>query len=251
MSDRNIFRPPVRQEVDEELSFHVEMRVRELVASGLTVEEARAQAVRRFGDIEEVRAACRNLGEERDRRARRGAWVAEVWQDVRYGVRMLRRSPAYTAVAVLTLALGIGATTAIFSMVHAVLLRSQPFPEAERVVVPRSVDIESGDEWNVTYADYEDWLQDAVFEHVGVFWAVTLNATGAAQPERLDAAQVSAGFLEAVGATPSHGRSFASEEYEVGQPRLAVLSAAWRLACSAVRRRPWMRSWTSPVAPHA
>jgi putative ABC transport system permease protein len=225
MRDHNIFRPPVRQEVDEELSFHVEMRVRELVASGLTVEEARAQAVQRFGDIEEVRAACRSLGEERDRRVRRGTWLLELWQDVRYGVRMLRRSPGYTTVAALTLALGIGATTAIFSMVHAVLLRSQPFPDADRVVVPESVNLESGDRWSITYADFEDWREHSVFEHVAVFQTLTVNVTGAVQPERLGAALVSLEFFEALGTLPAQGRAFAPEEHEVGQPRLAMVSA--------------------------
>ena len=225
MSDRNIFRPPVRQEVDEELSFHVEMRVRELVASGLTVEEARAQAVERFGDIEEVRAACRKLGEERDRGVRRGTWLSELWQDVRYGVRMLRRSPGYTTIAVLTLALGIGATTAIFSMVHAVLLRSQPFPDAERLVVPQTMDLDTGDRWSITYGDFEDWREHSVFDHVAVISPFAVNVTGAAQPERLGAAQVSSEFFEALGALPVQGRAFAPEEYEVGQPRLAVVSA--------------------------
>jgi predicted permease len=225
MSDHNIFRPPVREEVDEELSFHVEMRVRELVASGLTVDEARAQAIDRFGDIEEVRAACRKLGEERDRRVRRGTWLSELWQDVRYGVRMLQRSPGYTAIAALTLALGIGATTAIFSMVHAVLLRSQPFPNADRLVVPQSLVLETGDRWSITYADFEDWRAHSVFERVAVFQTWTANVTGAAQPERLGAAQVSSEFFEALGALPVQGRAFAPEEYEVGQPLLAVVSA--------------------------
>ena len=226
MSERRIFRPPVQEEVDEEFSFHVEMRVRELVASGLSVAEARAEAVRRFGDIEEVRTACRRLGEERDRRERRSTWLRELWQDVLYGLRMLRRSPGYTTVAAITLALGIGATTAIFSMVHAVLLRSQPFPEAERVVVPVKLDLETGDiGGSVTYADYEDWRADSVFEHVAVLQTWTLNVTGAAQPERLGAAQVSPGFFEALRALPTHGRAFAPEEYELGQPRVAVVSA--------------------------
>jgi predicted permease len=215
----------VREEVDEELSFHVEMRVRELVASGLTVDEARAQAIDRFGDIEEVRAACRKLGEERDRRVRRGTWLSELWQDVRYGVRMLQRSPGYTAIAALTLALGIGATTAIFSMVHAVLLRSQPFPNADRLVVPQSLVLETGDRWSITYADFEDWRAHSVFERVAVFQTWTANVTGAAQPERLGAAQVSSEFFEALGALPVQGRAFAPEEYEVGQPLLAVVSA--------------------------
>ena len=97
--ERSILRPTVREEVEEELSFHLEMRVRELVAGGMSEAAARAQALRTFGDLAGVQAECRRLGERRERGRRRSELVAELWQDLRFGVRHLRRAPTFAAIA--------------------------------------------------------------------------------------------------------------------------------------------------------
>src|SRR4051812_38693545 len=107
------FKPRVDDEVNDELAFHVEMRTRELVARGLSREAARAAAVARFGDIGSVNAECRDIGNQREREMNRREYLSELVHDARFAVRQLARTPMFTVVAVLTLALGVGATTAI------------------------------------------------------------------------------------------------------------------------------------------
>src|SRR5689334_21751848 len=129
-----IWKASVADEVDAELAFHVEMRTREYIARGLDPELARATAIGRFGDLQRINATCRRIGEGRERDMRRAEWIHELAQDARYAVRQLGRMPGFTLVAALTLAIGIGATTAIFSVVHAVVLQPLPFPEPEQLV---------------------------------------------------------------------------------------------------------------------
>ena len=117
------WRRSVADQVDEELDFHLAMVTRELVERGQSEPEARAEALRRFGDLAQVGARCRRLGLEHERNVRRAEYLSELRQDVRLALRHLQRAPAFTAVAVLTLVLAIGANTAIFSAVSAVLLR--------------------------------------------------------------------------------------------------------------------------------
>ena len=126
---------PLDQEVDEELAFHIEMRTRELVGRGLAPKDAREIAIRRLGDVATVKRACVKLGRKRDREMRLTRWLEEFRSDATFAVRQLRRAPAFACVAVMTLALGIGANSAMFALVDATLLRPLPFPEPERLVM--------------------------------------------------------------------------------------------------------------------
>src|SRR5689334_12426470 len=127
-------RSHVRREIDDEFQFHLEMRVAELVARGMTPEAARAEALRRFGDMSDAREYCRHMDERSMHEQQRRDWFAELGSDIQFAVRQMRRSPAFTALAVVTLALGIGATTAIFSVVNGLLLDPIPYPDGDRIV---------------------------------------------------------------------------------------------------------------------
>ncbi|MBX6332834.1 MAG: ABC transporter permease [Gemmatimonadaceae bacterium] len=221
---RWVLRPRVRDEVSEELAFHVEMRTRELVRGGMDEAAARAAAVRRFGDLSGVASERRRLAEEGEREMRRTEYLSELGSDLRYGARQLRRAPGFAAVAILTLGLGIGATTAIFSVVRGVLLRPLPYPAAEQLVVPRSVDLESGNQWNVTYADYQDWRSAGVFSHVALYQPIEVNLGGDGPPERIEGVRVTEDFFATLGIAPTLGRTLRPDEFVIGAPRRAVIS---------------------------
>ncbi|HEV8238319.1 MAG TPA: ABC transporter permease [Thermoanaerobaculia bacterium] len=222
--ERPILGPTVPEEVEEELHFHLAMRARDLMDEGMSEEQARAEALRRFGDLSNVRAACRRLGEERERDRRRVELLAELRQDLIFGWRQLRRSPGFTAIATITLALGIGATTAVFGIVDAVLLRPLPFPAAERLVAPQSHNLKTGESSTITYADYRDWRTAGVFADVAAYWEIHVNVGGGERPERLKAVQATDGFLSTLGVAPTLGRRLRPEEHLAGSPRRALIS---------------------------
>src|SRR6478672_2802581 len=124
--------------VEEEFAFHLDMRAGELIAAGMEPEAARAEARRQFGDLDEARRYCKEQDDQREKQTMRSELMSELTQDATYAVRTLRRSPGFTLVAALTLAIGIGANTAIFSVVRGILLRPLPFADPSHLVMVAS-----------------------------------------------------------------------------------------------------------------
>jgi putative ABC transport system permease protein len=143
--------------------------------------------------------------------------------------RSLRKSPSFTLAAVLTLALGISSTTAIFSVVQSVLLKPLPFPTAERIVVPQSKKISTDGAWSITYADFMDWRDAHVFDKVALIQFTQMDLTGGADPVRLSAVAVSPQFFDALRAEPAKGRLLQPADYPVDASRAVVISdRLWR-----------------------
>jgi putative ABC transport system permease protein len=219
-----IWKASAQDEVDAELAFHVEMRTRELIASGVHPDTARRQAIARFGDLGHVSDTCKTIADQRDRDMRRIEYFSELTQDVRFSLRQLAQNRAFTFVAVLTLALGIGATTAIFSAVRAVVLRPFGYAEPERVMIV-------GESWganpmaNVSAGNYVDWqAQSRSFEHLAAIQYASVNLNDGDTPERVFGALATWNFFAAFGARPALGRTFAAEEDQPGRDRVVVLS---------------------------
>jgi putative ABC transport system permease protein len=163
-----IWRDTVAEQVDAELGFHLDMLTRELVESGMSAEAARVEARRRFGNLDAVNAQCRRLGLERERAERRTEYLDEFRQDVTHALRQLRRAPAFTAVSLLTLVLAIGANTAIFSAVSAVLLRPLPYPNADRLTVLWAR-APGQDQLLIAYPDLQAWRErNRTFADIGL-----------------------------------------------------------------------------------
>ena len=157
-----------------------------------------------------------------------GGVIPQLAQDVRYGLRLLRKSPGFTAVTVLTLAVGIGASTALFSVVDCLLIRPFPYPDSERLVVVWSRPARGGIA-NISPANFLDFRdQNHVFDHMGAGSQAEFNVSIQGVAERLTGLRVSADFFETLGVKPGFGRSFAAGDDRPGAPRVAILShGAW------------------------
>jgi putative ABC transport system permease protein len=225
-----LWRDPIADQVDAELDFHLEMLTRELIERGLSPDAARTEARLRFGDRAAVNAACRKIGLGHERDQRRTEFLAELRQDAVHALRQLRRAPAFTAVALLTLILAIAANTAIYSAVSAVLLRPLPYPDAGRLVVLWA---STGDQDRnlVSYPDLQEWrARNRTFADIGLARSQSVNYTGADRPDRLIGSFVTANTLRLLGVHAAVGRLFADDETAEGTgARVAVLSnAAWQ-----------------------
>jgi putative ABC transport system permease protein len=213
---RFLLRRKPRLEVDEELRFHLEQQIEANIAAGMSPEEARRQAAIAFGSIERAREECR---EERP-----GYWAETFLQDIRYALRGFRRNPTFTLTIVLTLMLGIGATTAVFSVVDRILFRSLPYGHADRLVsVGLTAPIIPGE--FMLGGSYYEWQ-----DHQKPFEALT-SETGVnpcdlteEKPARLNCASVQANFLPTLGLSPALGRNFTREEDRPNAPRVALIS---------------------------
>jgi putative ABC transport system permease protein len=220
-------RRAIPDDVSEEIAFHLEGRAAELVDAGWTHAEARAEAKRRFGDVAGFAAQCRSFDHERVQQERRMEILETLRQDVRYALRTLRRNPGFALLAILTLALGIGATTAIFSVVDAVVFRALPFKDSDRLVMVYETNLAKGiDKDPPSPPNFLDW-QSAAPPSVAdmMAWqdhAVTL--TGVARPEVLSGVGVTANFFSLLGTNLQLGRGFQKGEDAPGVARVAVLS---------------------------
>jgi putative ABC transport system permease protein len=212
----------VEGEMDRELRFHLEMETAENIRRGMSEEEARRAALLSFGGLDRTKEDYRDVA-----RFRR---LEEFWQDLRYGARMLLKTPGFTAAAALTLALGVGANTAVFSVVYATLLKPLPYPEAERLYAVEIVLPERNLSFAGRIQDYLEWRKaDTAFSAVAALQTAGWNLTGSGEPERVGAARVSANFFDFLGVPPALGRGFALEEETPGADRVVVISdALWR-----------------------
>jgi putative ABC transport system permease protein len=217
----------VEQDVDDEIKFHLEMRERELIEDGVEPSAAREEALRYFGEVEGVRRRCREIGRETARGRRWSEIFAELWQDAVFALRQLRKAPAFALVTIVTLALGIGATTAIFSLLHAVVLRPLPFPHPERIVQLWRTD--HGDDRSLSAAGFLGFREAASFACLAASTSASFNLTGDGAPERIIGGRVSAGYFDVFGVRPELGRVFTAAEDRPGRERVVVLSdSLWR-----------------------
>jgi len=209
------------KELDEEVRSHLEMAARERVERGTTEKEAEHAARREFGNLGLVKEVTQDM--------RGWRWVEDLVEDVRYGLRLLRKSPGFTAIVVLTLALGIGANTAIFSVVYGVLLRPLDYPKPEQVIRVWGTNA-AGGEMNFSDPNFQDIAaQSHDFQSLAQYGSQIASVVGGAQPIRVLGTAASRDFFSVFGAQPFTGRSFLDEEQRVGGPLVAVISYAfWR-----------------------
>lgn len=214
----------VRDDVRKELSAHLQLSIDQLVADGWDPSAAEEEARRRFGDMEAVSDVCTEIGERQRTTERRRMTMESLWQDIRFGARSLLRSPGFAATTSLTLALGIGATAAIFTVVNRVLLRPLPYPEPDRIVQVHELS-ERGTDNAVAGANYRDWRdQSRSFTALAAYSGYQQTVLGGTQAVRANVASVSRGFFDVFQVDPSLGRVFVDEEMREGAPAAVVVS---------------------------
>ncbi len=224
---RGLFRrDAVERELEEELRAHVEHEVERQVEAGVPPAEARRRAALSLGGVAQVQEECRDA---------RGVRMLETAaRDVRQALRLLRKEPGFAIVAVSTLALGIGASAAVFSVIDAVLLAPLPYPEAERIVVPWRrapiAEVFGNDQLPWGARDFQLLAASAkTFSSLAAFKPASFNLTGTGEPERLDGIRASAQFFETLGVAPQLGRAFTPDEDRPGGERVVVLAdRTWR-----------------------
>jgi predicted permease len=222
---RSLFhRTAVDHDLDDELRFHLDRQIAANIAAGMPATEARNAALREFDGIDQVREECRDV--------RKVNWLQDFVQDVRYGVRILRKSPGFTIVAVLTLALGIGANTAIFSILESQLWRPLPFPDSERLVDTHAVLRENPKQWDVlSVRGFRAWREQShsFVNLTGYNYTNARNFTANGTSERLLVMPVASNFFDTLEIPPALGRAFLPGEETQGSDHVAILSnSLWR-----------------------
>ncbi len=216
---RIFLKQETERQLDSELHFHMEQRIAERVAVGETPEEARRQAQIEFGGMEAIKQECRE--------SRRVHFLEVLLQDLRYGMRMLRRNPGFTIVAVITLALGIGANTAIFSVVNGVLLDPLPYPHPEQLITVHEskANFQYG---SVSYPNFRDWQKNnRVFTALAARRSYAFSLTGMGDAEQLNGLFITADLFPLLGINPILGRNVSAAEDDFGASPVVLISRSF------------------------
>ncbi|HEX8211636.1 MAG TPA: ABC transporter permease [Longimicrobium sp.] len=224
----------IRDEVDEELAFHLDMRTDALVREGMDRDAAHTRARREFGDLEEARRSMREADARTEGRRRRAEWLDELRQDVRFAVRALRRSPGFAAAAMLTLALGIGASTAMFSVLNGVLLQDLPVEDQDRIAVLwTAAPARSFDHLPVTHQELTAFRQSTreLRAVAGVAYQGALEQvlTDASRPVTVNATWVTGNLFSVLGVVPALGRTLLpSDDVPGAAPAMVIGYGFWQ-----------------------
>jgi predicted permease len=206
----------VERELDEELRYHLERLIDDHLAAGLSPSEARYRALQEMGGIDQRKEECRD--------ARGLALVDSLRQDVTYSLRALRKSPGFSTVAILSLAIGIGANTTIFTFVNAVLLRPLPYPDSDRMVVLQERKLDSGEQLNVHPANFVEWRARArSFEALALVQTPPLNVMGSHGAEQIGRVLTTSELFRVFKVSPVLGRGFTEEETRPGSHQVVIL----------------------------
>jgi putative ABC transport system permease protein len=205
-----------------EIEAHLQLETDRLREHGLSEADARAAARRSFGNL--LRA------EERFYESSRWLWWDHLWQDARYALRMLRKSPGFTAISVLTIALGIGATTAIFSVVDATLLRPLPYPESQQLVsIQADFPGAGAKDVGMSEPEWQDFQRSGIFQYISPTWFDENNLTGSSQPARVRILIVAPNYFALLGVKPQLGRAFNPQDHSPGLiPEVLISDGLWR-----------------------
>lgn len=215
-------RRQLERDLEDELAFHLALRAEREETSPSAGRWSQAAAKKRFGNVARVKEVCRDMWTF--------AWLESFWQDVRYGFRGLRRNPGFMLIAVVTLALGIGASSWLFSMLQQWVLDAVSFPNPDRLAVLWELDTKKGWTSTASAPDFLDWrAQNQGFESLSAYTNSQFNVTGGDSPERIQGARVSPDFFRTLGVPPTLGRDFVRSDEQSGAPKVAIVSyGLWR-----------------------
>src|SRR5688572_30506982 len=214
-------RRSVKAEVDEELTVHLEMRIEELVAQGMTRNDAKREAIRQFGDLEATREYCRRQDEQKENNMQRALLLQDFTEDLRIGLRSLLRAPVLTLTIVVTVGIGLGATAAIFSAVSAAMLRPLPYAEPQNLV--RIYTDNPPFKFRFSVADYLAFTeQQTRFARHATYTDRAVSYNNGATAELLRTRVVSWGFFSTLGVAPMIGRDFSEQDGKPGTPPVAI-----------------------------
>ncbi len=220
-------RERMMDDLDRDIREHIEMETQDNIDRGMPPEEARYAAVRKFGNVTRVKEDTRDVWSF--------AWLEQLGQDISYALRMLRKAPGFTAVAVLTIALGIGATTAIFSLVDATLLHPLPYPQPEQLVrVEDDLPGVGAQDVGMSVPEWHDLQRSGIFEYVSLTVYGPVNLTGSSQPTRARYSGVAPNYFALLGVKPQLGRTFDPEDQTPGFTLEVLISdGLWKRAFAA------------------